>query len=61
MEVAQHPGLARGAGLLSRSRHIVMNSARSFVAQLGAAIRQIPFEHQPDLDQHRLGVEDGMA
>ena len=51
--------LAAAAGLLSSSRHIATNSARSVVGRLGPAIRQIPFEHQPDLDQQRVGVEGG--
>ena len=29
------------------------------LAQRRAAIGQIPFEHQPDLDQQRVGVEGG--
>ncbi len=59
MKVAQHPGFGSGCGLAQQIAPHRDEFGAHVAGQLRAAIRQIPFEHQSDLDQERIGVEGG--
>jgi len=61
MKVPQYPSLVRSFGSRGRLAQQIAPHHDEFGAQiagrLGTAIRQIPFEHQSDLDQHGVDVE----
>ena len=61
MKVAHHPGLGRGGGLLQQLAPHRDEFGAQLGGRLGAAIGQIPFEHQPDLDQQASMSKTGMV
>ena len=63
MEVAQHPGLGIGGVLQQQGAPQLQKFLVVRRRQRGAAVGQIPFRHQADLDQHRFDVEfrDGVV
>jgi hypothetical protein len=57
MKVAQHPGFAGSSGLAQQIAPHRDEIGAHLLGRLRPAVRQIPFEHQSDLDQKRVGVE----
>ena len=57
MEIAQHPGGRGRCRLLQQVAPDQEEFGAQVVGQRDAAIRQVPLQHQRDLDQHGLGIE----
>jgi hypothetical protein len=58
MEIPHHPGPRRGRRLFQQRSPHRDEFVAPLLADFSAAVRQIPFEHQADLDQPCIDIVD---